>query len=170
MKKLLMFLFSMLVWILFVNQLTIPVVILGLGLSLLSSYLFGDMVFRFISPKITILDLLVKVFYSVLILTTFTYDALLSAIKVSFHTFEKKPSFSPGIVKVKTKLTSKTAITILSNLITLTPGTLVVDFDPVDNIFHVHWIDVKSNHEAEIKKEIIGRHEDWIAHIFESNE
>ena len=49
----------------------------------------------------------------------------------------------PGIVRIKTSLTSEFAKTILANSITLTPGTLTVEVDGED--FYVHWINVSSD-------------------------
>jgi multicomponent Na+:H+ antiporter subunit E len=45
----------------------------------------------------------------------------------------------PGIVEVKTELTSSLGIMLLANSITLTPGTLSVDV--IGDIIKVHWID-----------------------------
>jgi len=47
----------------------------------------------------------------------------------------------PGIVKISPGLKSDTALTMLANSITLTPGTLSVDLDE-DNNLYVHWINV----------------------------
>lgn len=55
-----------------------------------------------------------------------------------------KPSLpiKPGIVEVKTKLTSPIGRLVLANSITLTPGTLTVETK--DDSFFIHWIDVSS--------------------------
>ena len=166
MKKLLMFILSFFLWIFFTGQLTIPIIILGAFVSIVISLLFGNMVFRFLTPEKHPGKIFYKLFYIILVIFTFIYDVYESAFKVAFHAFQFNPSFSPGIVRIKTKLTNITAITIMSNLITLTPGTLVLDFDVLERHYYIHWIDVKTKKEAEIKKEIIGRQEEWILNIF----
>jgi len=96
----------------------------------------------------------------------FFYEAISAALNVSKHVFEKEPSFNPGIVKVKTELTDVTGLTLLANLITLTPGTLTLDYDRVERAYYIHWIDVETLEEAEMKKKIIARFERWIGVIF----
>jgi len=96
----------------------------------------------------------------------FFYEAFMAALKVSKHAFEKEPSFSPGIIKVKTSLRNITALTILANLITLTPGTLTLDFDMREKAFFIHWIDVTTVEEAEARKEVFERFENWLEVIF----
>ena len=51
---------------------------------------------------------------------------------------------NPGIVRIRTGLKKDTSLTILSNSITLTPGTLTVDIHPRGGFLYVHHIDVKS--------------------------
>lgn len=167
MKKTAMFFFSLIVWFLFTGAFSLPVIGLGIIISVIVAFLFGDMTFRFLSQhKPSFFMIFKKVYFFLLVIGAFIYDAYISAIKVSLHAFELNPSFSPGIVKIKTHLKNIAAISILANLITLTPGTLVLDFDVLDRNFYIHWIDVKTEEEAEIKKQIIGKHEKWIFNIF----
>ncbi len=49
---------------------------------------------------------------------------------------------NPGIVKISPHLKTDTAITMLANSITLTPGTLSVDIDEKNNDLYIHWINV----------------------------
>ena len=51
-------------------------------------------------------------------------------------------SLSPGIVAVPLDLTSDAGITVLANLITLTPGTLSLDVSPDRRTLWVHALDV----------------------------
>ncbi|MGM0410007.1 MAG: Na+/H+ antiporter subunit E [Bacillota bacterium] len=155
------------VWIIFTGNLSLDSLIVGLIASLISTYLFKNMLFRFSKKKINFKLFFKKVFLIIAFIPVFFYEAFISAIKVSKHVFEKEPSFSPGIVKVKTTLTNVSALTILANLITLTPGTLTLDFDKSERVYYIHWIDVKSREEAEKRKEIIERFEKWLEVIFE---
>lgn len=45
----------------------------------------------------------------------------------------------PGVVQVRTELTSSLGRLLLANSITLTPGTLTVDVE--DDLLTIHWID-----------------------------
>jgi multicomponent Na+:H+ antiporter subunit E len=82
----------------------------------------------------------------------FTHELFASAIKVA--RLVVRPDMSehlrPGIVGFPLKVTSDAEITMLANLITLTPGTLSVDVSEDRKTLYVHAIDV-ADREALIK-------------------
>jgi multicomponent Na+:H+ antiporter subunit E len=53
-----------------------------------------------------------------------------------------KLDIKPGIFAYPTELKQDWEITVLANLITLTPGTLVVDVSPDNKILYVHAMDI----------------------------
>ncbi|WP_396265666.1 Na+/H+ antiporter subunit E [Halobacillus shinanisalinarum] len=108
-----------------------------------------------------------KIYYLFLVILTFIYDVFLSAVRVSRQAFEVKPSFSPRIVRMKTSLENSNSSAILANFITLTQGTLAMDFDISNKNYLIHWINVQSDDEAEGKKALISKHENLIAKIFD---
>ncbi len=71
----------------------------------------------------------------------------------------------PGIVKVKTSLTSEMAKTFLANSITLTPGTLTMDIDGQN--LYVHWINIDTEDPKKRTAEICQRFEPLLRRIFE---
>ncbi|ACL69962.1 Na+/H+ antiporter subunit E [Halothermothrix orenii] len=160
------FIFVFLVWMLLTASPGKDTLLLGIIVSLVSSFLFSDMLFRFSSRTYSFKVYVRKILLMILFIFVFFYEAFVAAIKVARHAFEKTPSFSPGIVKVKTSLTNVSAITILANLITLTPGTLTLDFDTSERSFYIHWIDVHTEEEAETRKALIERFERWLGVIF----
>ena len=166
-KKIFIFFIILVFWVILQGEITFDVLLVGVFASLLTTVLFNDVIFSFPDKKFKITDYLRKIILILLFIPVFFYEAFISAIKVSRHVFERKPSFSPGIVRVKTSLNSYTAITILANLITLTPGTLTLDFDREEKAYYIHWIDVKTQKEAEARREIIERFEEWLEVIFE---
>jgi multicomponent Na+:H+ antiporter subunit E len=155
------------VWTILAGKTSLDIIIIGVFASLLTTLLFSDMLFRLSNRKTSWLNYVRNSFYFFLFIPVFFYEALISALKVSRHTFERSPSFSPGIIKVKTSLTNVSAISLLANLITLTPGTLTLDFDKAERAFYIHWIDVTTRKKAEKKKEVIGRFESWLEVIFQ---
>lgn len=165
-QKVFTFILTFLVWIILAGKLSTDVVVIGILASLLTAVLFGDMLYRHTNQKIGFFMVIRNTLLILLFIPVFFYEAIISAFKVSKHVFEKDPSFSPGIVKVKTRLTNVFAITILANLITLTPGTLTLDFDIAERSYYIHWIDVKTREEAEARKAIIERFEKWLDVIF----
>ncbi len=75
---------------------------------------------------------------------------------------------NPGIVKIKTDLSSDTGITVLANSITLTPGTLTLDVRRKlgETYLYVHWIDVETLNREKAGEEIKGDIEEWLKKIF----
>ena len=71
---------------------------------------------------------------------------------------------NPGIVSVRTKLSTPLGRTVLANSITLTPGTLSVEIK--GDILYVHWIDVASTDREEATKEIVAGFEKYLEVIF----
>ena len=53
----------------------------------------------------------------------------------------------PGIVAVRTKLDTEIEITLLAALISLTPGTVSMDFSPDNKTIYIHAIDVPDKDE-----------------------
>jgi len=156
----------MAIWIIFAGRITSDVIIVGTIASLVTTWLYSDLLFRSSNRKRNWSFYIKKLSYILLFIPVFFYEAFIAALKVSKHAFEKKPSFSPGIIKVKTSLRNITALTILANLITLTPGTLTLDFDMREKAFFIHWIDVTTLEEAEARKQVIERFEKWLEVIF----
>lgn len=75
-------------------------------------------------------------------------------------------NINPGIVKIPTNLKTDLGITMLSNSITLTPGTLTVDVDEKTRELYVHWLDVKVK-EPETSESVSGSLEKWIRRVTE---
>ncbi len=75
---------------------------------------------------------------------------------------------NPGIIRIETDLRSDTGTTILSNSISLTPGTLTMDLDKkLDKTYlYVHWIDMKTLNVKKAGDEIKGDVERWLKKIF----
>ena len=72
---------------------------------------------------------------------------------------------NPGIVKIKTGLSTDLGTTMLANSITLTPGTLTVDVDDATNDLYIHWINIKNKDPK--PDEVCGRMLSWVRRITE---
>lgn len=166
-KKLLTFILTLALWFVFVGRVNIQVFLLGTIICSIISLMLADNVFRLVKKKYGMKEFFLKIYYIFLVISAFIYDVFLSAVRVSRHAFEIKPSFSPRIVKIKTSLENKNSIAILANFITLTQGTLAMDYDILNRNYFIHWIDVYSDDEAEVKKALISKHENLIAKIFD---
>lgn len=70
----------------------------------------------------------------------------------------------PGIVRIKTSLRSSMGKLLLSNSITLTPGTITLNVDG-NNMF-IHWVEVKKGSPEERGEVIKGSFERHLKEVF----
>lgn len=78
------------------------------------------------------------------LLGLFIKELILSALSVAWLVIQPKPRLRPGIVAYPLTLTTDAQITLLANMITLTPGTLSVDVSADKKTLFVHAIDIES--------------------------
>ncbi len=98
---------------------------------------------------------------------TFLWECIKANIDVALRVIHPSLPINPGIVKVKTKLKSDTALTFLANSITLTPGTMTVDIDRDNGILYIHWINVKAQDVEPATRLIVDKFEKILLKIFE---
>ncbi|AMN53015.1 MULTISPECIES: Na+/H+ antiporter subunit E [Stappiaceae] len=72
----------------------------------------------------------------------FVYELVLSAWRVAIIVLKPKIKLQPGIIAFPLTVDRDFEITMLANLITLTPGTLSVDVSDDRKTLYVHCIDV----------------------------
>lgn len=82
------------------------------------------------------------------LLFIFLKELVLSNVSVLKVVLKPKLDMRPGIFAYETVLTKDWQITILSNLITLTPGTLVVDVSDDNKTLYIHAMDIADVDEA----------------------
>lgn len=78
----------------------------------------------------------------------FIKELILSNIAVLKVVLKPKLDIHPGIFALPTVLEKDWEITILANLITLTPGTLVVDVSEDNKTLYVHAIDIEDAEDS----------------------
>lgn len=83
-----------------------------------------------------------RLHYLVFYLLLLTYRMYISSFKVVYHVF--RGNINPRIVHFRTRLKTDIARVILTNSITLTPGTITLDLK--DDHLIVHWLDAKTSH------------------------
>lgn len=135
-NQLAIFFVLMFIWILINNSFKPDIIIIGVILSLGLAFVFGR--------KLHVLDEFkftpVAFYYSLVYLVVFLSDLVISNLKIAKIVLTPSLPINPGIVKTRTTLKSKMGRMILTNSITLTPGTLTVDI--IDDIIYVHVVDV----------------------------
>ncbi|MED4016740.1 MULTISPECIES: Na+/H+ antiporter subunit E [Sutcliffiella] len=96
------------------------------------------------------------------LLLIFFRELILSNIQVIRDILRPKLNIQPGIFAMPTDLNTRWEITLLSLLISLTPGTLVMDISDDNKILYIHAMnipdadatikDIKNNFERVIKE------------------
>lgn len=155
-----MFLITLIVWILLSNALSLDTLIPGVIVAALVGILFCPRCEVFSEVKLT-----PKAFvFTFLYLVVFFIDLIKSNLDVTRRVLSPSLPINPGIVEVKTKLTSKFGRMLLANSITLTPGTLTVEV--VNDSFFIHWIDVKDDSVEAASKAIVEKFEKYLEVIY----
>lgn len=75
------------------------------------------------------------------LLFQFIFELLVSAFRVAFLVLKPNMKLKPGIFVYDLKLKSDAEITLLANMITLTPGTLTVDVSEDKTKLYIHALD-----------------------------
>ncbi len=73
----------------------------------------------------------------------------------------------PDIVEVRYNYKTEYAVAATANSITNTPGTIVVDVDPVNKKYLVHWLEAYTHEPSLIWNTIVSKFDKWIKKIFE---
>jgi multicomponent Na+:H+ antiporter subunit E len=97
----------------------------------------------------------------------FIWEMVKANIHVAAIVLNPMRPIKPGIVKIKTSLTKDTAMTILANSITLTPGTFTIDINPEARELYIHCITVPGTDVAENTERIGGRFERILKEVLE---
>src|SRR5690625_87120 len=142
-------LFIAILWVLFKDEEVFKVstfltgFLVGLFIVFLLIRFFGT---RFYLHRLLAAILLVFIFIS---------ETLQSAIVVIKHILHPRLDIEPGIFKYTTILKSDWEVTILALLLTLTPGSVVMEVTPEGNVFYVHAMDInryQGDLEASLKR------------------
>ncbi len=129
-----------LAWVAITGSLTLPNIVLGLGLATLALYLVREQLgprrrsggpLRHLARAGRILSLALL----------FLYELVLSGWRVARLVTSPTMQLVPGIFAYPLKVDRDFEITLLANLITLTPGTLSVDVSSDRRTLFVHAID-----------------------------
>ena len=160
-SKLLLFIASMVVWLVLTATFHLPSVIIGVIVSVFVSIWFSN-IFTKEPGKFFNLKRIVWFLYYLPIL--FWY-IILSNLDVAYRVIHPAMPIKPGIVKIKTELKSELGRVALANSITLTPGTLTVNITD-DGYLYIHWIYVKSEDIQTVSEEIAGRFERILLEVF----
>ncbi|WP_031513333.1 Na+/H+ antiporter subunit E [Desulfofalx alkaliphila] len=112
------------------------------ALTFLGGYTFGLLVIfilrRFFPTKFYLFTL----YAALRLFLIFMYELFMSSILVIRKIITPKINIKPGIFSFKTTLESDIEVTLLALLITLTPGSVVMEISSDNKILYVHTMDM----------------------------
>lgn len=160
------FLFWMLlVWSVAPRELILGVVIAAIVAAFTSRFLIHDQAFWLFHP----VRLAILIFYLVIVFLWEMIKANLSMAAIVLSPSMK--DYKPGIIRVPAgeKPASTYGMALVSNCITLTPGTITLDVaedEEGKNYYYIHWIDVAETDREKAGDAIKGTMEKWIGRIW----
>lgn len=82
----------------------------------------------------------------------FHWELVLANLRLARDVLGPLTRLRPGVVAIPLDLTGDAEVTILSNLVTLTPGTLSLDASTDDKVLYVHVVNIGD--VEEVRREI----------------
>lgn len=161
MNRVVYFIITCILWLLLTWSLDIQNILAGVIVAALCTVLLGHLFFE---NAVKMLSLR-RIFWVLYYIPVFFYHMVKANIDVAYRVLHLNIPIKPGIVKVKTTLTSDLALTFLANSITLTPGTLTVDI--IGSDLYIHWINIQTDVPEEQTRIIVEKFETILKRIFE---
>ncbi|SNZ07085.1 Na+/H+ antiporter subunit E [Cohaesibacter gelatinilyticus] len=112
-------------------------------LNLLFGFVLGMIALFLIREQVGTLSYLSRVYKVISLIWLFLYELVLSAVRVAKIAMQPKLNIRPGFFIYELKTDRDAEITLLANLITLTPGTLSVDVSDDKKRLFIHAIDIE---------------------------
>jgi len=156
-----LFVICLLVWLGLTSSLRLQEVLVGVGICVVLSLWLGEQYSRLGLPPLG----LRRLFFLSAYLVVLAFEILRANLDVAYRVIHPAMPIRPGVVVIKTRLTSDIAKMILANSITLTPGTFTLDV--VGDRLLIHWINVRTDDIDEASRLIGERFERYLRVIFE---
>jgi multicomponent Na+:H+ antiporter subunit E len=89
-----------------------------------------------------------KLIYLIDFIVFYFWDLILGALKIASDVVTPKDLSSPGIMKFPLRASTDFEITLLSNLITFSPGSMVIDLDEDRKHLYIHLMFLSNKDQA----------------------
>jgi multicomponent Na+:H+ antiporter subunit E len=144
------------IWLLLTAPYSLQELLVGAAIAILVALLptganrvFADVK---ISPR--------AIAYAIGYIFVFLAELVKANLDVALRVLSPSLPIKPGIVRVRTRLKTPIARTLLANSITLTPGTITVEVRG-EELF-IHWIQVRDEDVENATKEIVSKFERYL--------
>lgn len=155
-----LFVISMLVWLGLTSSVEPQELLVGVVISIVLSLWLAAQYTELGLPPFGLKRLVFFFIY----LAVLGFEIVKANLDVAYRVIHPAMPIRPGVVVIKTGLTSDIAKMILANSITLTPGTFTLDV--VGDRLMIHWINVRTEDVDEASRLIGGRFERYLRVIF----
>ncbi|MDS0299752.1 Na+/H+ antiporter subunit E [Halogeometricum sp. S1BR25-6] len=102
--------------------------------------------------------------YAVLYLLAFIREAVVASLDVTYRVLAPSNPIEPEVILIPLRVQTELGVTTIANSITMTPGSLTLDYDSTENALYIHVIDGRSPEEI---VEPIRDWEDYALSIFD---
>lgn len=160
------FLFWMLLtWSLAWRELVLGVVVAAIVSAFTAKFLIHNRAFYLYNP----VRLVILLFYCIIIYGWELIKANVSMVSLVLS--PKLKDYNPGIIRVPASedIKSQYGLSMVSNCITLTPGTITMDVaedEDGKNYYYIHWVNVTETDREKAGDAIKGTMEKWIGRIW----
>ncbi len=164
-------------WLILAGDLSLEVVVTGVMVSVVSVFVFRPLIAgeRWLGHperlhetegfRNPFLRRMKRILWMLALGPVFLWKVLLSGINIAFLALKPTMDFWPGIVRVEGGMRTVTGTALFANLLTLTPGTLTIDYDERGDALYIHWIDVTSYREADFDYRVTSGLREWMKRI-----
>ena len=109
--------------------------------NLAFGFVLGALALSIIQEQVGSVGYISRMYRIALLLGSFVYELMQSATRVAILVLKPNMNLKPGILAYPLKVDRDLEITVLANLITLTPGTLSVDVSEDRKTLYIHALD-----------------------------
>lgn len=151
-------LFLALVWAALQGSFSVPSLLFGLGLGLVVMW-FMQPLYELADPRdrdenVATARLLVRLWRLVVLILVFLRELTLSGLRVAREVLRPTLRIQPGVIAYPLDVTTGREITVLANLISLTPGTLSLEVSDDRSTLYIHALSVESEDAAAVCDDI----------------
>ncbi len=162
-SRIIVFILSFLVWIALTDLGSLQEIIAGIIIAAIVALMAG----HFLVTTEKSEHIFKRIISALVYFFRFLWEMIKANVHVAYIVLHPGLPIKPGIVRIKTDLKKDSSLTVLSNSITLTPGTLSVDISDDKKHLYVHWIDVEESDEDKATSKIGSKFEGRLKEVFE---
>jgi multicomponent Na+:H+ antiporter subunit E len=118
------------------------------AVTLVAGFGVGYLVLWAVQPALGKSAYVASVWRASAFLTLYLTDLVRSSIRVAIDVCRPRLTVCPGVVGIPLRARTDAEITVLANLISLTPGTLSLDVSPDRRRLYVHAMDLEAGPDA----------------------